>query len=130
MRFRQFLLLVVLAFLPAVFALHETEAGVVDWHKPLIGVPLTFSHSLSPTLHRFGAGRSKKSTQSVILTATEANVLAAVNPVNGSLGNLSLHICQNEVNHDDFSVWRFAFEADDPIVSFRAHGDGTPIISC
>ncbi|KLO18736.1 DUF1620-domain-containing protein [Schizopora paradoxa] len=111
MRALQLCLLVVLGFFPAVFALHESEAGVVDWHKPLIGVPLTYSHSLSPTLHRFSAGRLRKSTQSIILTATEANVLAAVNPVDGEL------------------VWRFAFEPEDPIVSYRAHGDVVCVLS-
>lgn len=67
-------------------ALHASEAGVVDWHKPLAGVPLTHSHSLSPTFHRFSSGVQKKSTQSLVLTATHSNVLAALDAVSGNLG--------------------------------------------
>lgn len=79
-------LVVALGLLPLSLALHASEAGVVDWHKPLVGVPITHSQSLSPTFHRFSTGSSRKSTQSVILTTTSSNVLAALDPVKGDVG--------------------------------------------
>jgi hypothetical protein len=66
-------------------ALHESDTGIVDWHKIFVGVPLTSSLSTAPTFHRVGG----ESTQSVVLTATGSNVLAALNPVNGSIGMLA-----------------------------------------
>ncbi|OBZ74558.1 ER membrane protein complex subunit 1 [Grifola frondosa] len=84
-------------------ALHSSEAGVIDWHKSLVGVPLTGSHSTAPLFHRTGVPNGP--TQSVILAATENNVLAALSPVNGSL------------------VWRHIFEDHDHVVAFRKHED-------
>lgn len=68
----------------SVWALHESEAGVVDWHKKLIGIPLAASLSTAPVFHRVGG--LNESTRSIVLTATESNVLAALDPVNGSVG--------------------------------------------
>ncbi len=79
MRFR---CLALLASLGLVAAIHESDAGVIDWHKRLIGVPLTSTPSTAPVFHRVG----QKNTKSVILAVTEQNVLAALNPVDGSLG--------------------------------------------
>lgn len=84
--------------LPFAAALHASEAGVVDWHKAQIGVPLTHSHSLSPAFHRFGTGTAKKSTKSVVLTVTSANVLAALDPVNGDLGESTVDNYANYVD--------------------------------
>ncbi|KAL5498433.1 hypothetical protein ACEPAH_2575 [Sanghuangporus vaninii] len=91
--------------LRAVVALHESDAGVVDWHRSFIGVPLTHTQSLAPTFHRFNAGAGRQATKSVILSATSENVLGAVDAVSGDV------------------VWRFAFELEDRIASFRADGD-------
>ncbi|KAI5117724.1 hypothetical protein M0805_006209 [Coniferiporia weirii] len=99
------LLVLALGLLPVSLALHASEAGVVDWHKPFVGVPITHSHSLSPTFHRFSTGSSKKSTQSVILTATSSNTLAALDPTTGDI------------------AWRYIFDPEDPIVSFSALGE-------
>lgn len=63
-------------------AIHESDVGIVDWHKPLIGTPDYHSIATAPVFHRVG----QKNTQSVVLTATIRNVLAALNPVNGSIG--------------------------------------------
>lgn len=63
-------------------ALHESDVGIVDWHKRLIGVPLSDSISTAPVFHRVGS----ENTQSIVLTATGNNVLAALNPLNGSVG--------------------------------------------
>jgi hypothetical protein len=65
-------------------ALHESQVGIIDWYKSLIGVPKTSSPLSSPIFHR--VGEPNQPTQSVILTATESNVLAALDPVNGSVG--------------------------------------------
>ncbi len=66
------------------YALHASEAGVLDWHKPQLGVPLIQSHATAPTFHRreYDTG----ATRSTILTVTQSNVLASVNPANGSIG--------------------------------------------
>lgn len=118
------LLAYTIALLPAVFALHESEAGVVDWHKPFIGVPYIHSHSLAPSFHRFSAGAGKKATQSVVLTATGANVLAALDAVSGEIGvsrYFNFMIC--DVLKQLHLAWRYAFDAVDPIASFKAQGD-------
>lgn len=65
--------------LPTTQALHESDVGVVDWHKQLIGVPLAGALATAPIFHRVGKN-------SIILTATGNNVLAALDPVNGSVG--------------------------------------------
>jgi hypothetical protein len=65
--------------LPAAQALHESDVGVVDWHKHLIGVPLAGALATAPIFHRIGE-------KSVILTATGNNVFAALDSENGSLG--------------------------------------------
>ena len=67
-------------------ALHSYEAGVTDWHKPFAGVPLLLSESTSPVFHRSKDEDGQSS--SIILSATQSNVLAAYHSVNGSLGEL------------------------------------------
>ncbi|KAJ1678427.1 hypothetical protein EV182_004067, partial [Spiromyces aspiralis] len=53
-------------------AVYNDEAGVIDWHREQIGVPkLTVTHSWGNLSH--------------IYVATERNVLAAVEPTDGSL---------------------------------------------
>ena len=63
--------------------LQASEAGVVDWHKPLVGVPLADWQSTAPAFHR-----PEKASDSVIVTATGSNVLAALNATDGSIGAL------------------------------------------
>lgn len=60
------------------WALHESDVGVVDWHKRLVGVPLSAIPTMAPSFHRSG-------NKSVILTATGNNVLAALEPADGSV---------------------------------------------
>ena len=84
-----------LAFLcTAVTALHESDVGVVDWHQPHVGVPLTSSFSTAPTFHAKSGGPP---TEALLLTATNSNVLAAMRASNGSLGacHLILLPCTN-----------------------------------
>ena len=76
-------LITALSIAAPINALHESEVGIVDWHKSLIGVPLSGSTSTAPVFHRVDIGRE---TKSVVITATSSNVLAALDPVNGSVG--------------------------------------------
>ncbi len=75
-------LLVVASWLGTTFGIQESDAGIIDWHKRLVGVPLVDSTSTAPVFHRVGG----KNTKSVILAATGQNLLAALNPVDGSVG--------------------------------------------
>jgi hypothetical protein len=75
------------------WALHAEEAGVVDWHQRLIGVPLSEFASLAPRFHSWSLGGSE-GDESLIVTATEANALAALHPQNGSVGEFpALYVC-------------------------------------
>jgi len=122
MRFLRQGLFAALCILTSSWALQESEVGVVDWHKNLIGIPLFESPSTAPVFHRVG----KETTQSVILTATESNVLAALNPVNGSIGtrfSLARARCNSSRNPCK-PAWRHIFEPQDTIVQFRKHKNG------
>lgn len=77
------LLLALFCLCIAVIALHESDVGVVDWHQPHVGVPLTSSFSTAPTFH---AKSGAPPTEALLLTATSSNVLAAMHASNGSLG--------------------------------------------
>ncbi|RPD68393.1 DUF1620-domain-containing protein [Lentinus tigrinus ALCF2SS1-7] len=84
-------------------ALHSYEVGVTDWHKPFAGVPLLLSESTSPVFHR--SKHQDGQSSSMILSATQSNVLAAYHSVNGSL------------------AWRHLFEDEDNILAFRKDKD-------
>ncbi|KAH9911778.1 uncharacterized protein BXZ73DRAFT_93328 [Epithele typhae] len=90
-------------------ALHSYEVGVTDWHKALAGVPLTQSAATAPVFHRRTLANGGSS--SVVLTATESNVLAAVHSANGSL------------------AWRHLFDDDDHILGFKRHDDVVATLS-
>lgn len=75
-----------LAVLPAL-AIHASEAGVVDWYKPLIGDALTGNPYLSPAFHRIT--QDNGNTKSLVLAATSSNVLTALHPEDGSIGACS-----------------------------------------
>ena len=77
------LLLSALYVLPAL-SIHASEAGVVDWYKPLIGDALTANPSVSPVFHRIE--EVDGTTRSLVLTATASNVIAALHPENGTIG--------------------------------------------
>jgi ER membrane protein complex subunit 1 len=63
-------------------ALHQSDVGITDWHKNLIGVRIT-TLSTAQICHR--VLDSAPTTKSVPLMATDSGVLAALNPVDGSL---------------------------------------------
>jgi hypothetical protein len=67
-----------LSLCAATWALHESDVGVVDWHKRLVGVPLSGLATTAPSFHRSG-------NKTLILTATANNVLAALEPEDGSV---------------------------------------------
>jgi hypothetical protein len=64
-------------------ALRAADAGVIDWHTPLAGVPLTQWAHTAPSLHGFRTGVEPNA---LVVTATASNVLAAIHPENGTLG--------------------------------------------
>jgi hypothetical protein len=66
-------------------ALHQSDVGITDWHKNLIGIPRITTLSTAPIFHR--VLDSAPTTKSVLLTATGSGVLAALNPVDGLLGS-------------------------------------------
>ncbi|KAH7927025.1 DUF1620-domain-containing protein [Leucogyrophana mollusca] len=82
------------------WALHESDVGVVDWHSKLIGVPLHGSIHIAPIFH-----------DDLVLTATSNNVLAALNTSDGAI------------------VWRSIYEAADPIMLFKIHGNTVTSLS-
>ncbi|KAJ7147635.1 DUF1620-domain-containing protein [Mycena crocata] len=82
---------------PLSLAIHETDVGVIDWHKKLIGVPLT-----APVVHHAVVNGTD---QSVLLVPTSSDVLAALNTTDGSV------------------VWRYVFDAADGIASLHIDGD-------
>ena len=73
--------------LPSVWALHESEAGVVDWQKTFIGVPRTDEPQAAPSFLRVKTKGDE--TTSLVISVTEAT-LGAVNPVDGSVGECEL----------------------------------------
>ena len=78
MRFLSNLVLLSVLGLTA-WALHESDVGIVDWNKHYIGVPLAGSVSTAPAFHHVG-------NETIVLTATGSNVLAALKPEDGSVG--------------------------------------------
>ena len=70
----------------SVRALHESEAGVVDWQKTFIGVPRADRPQVAPSFLRV-RGRGND-TKSLIISTTETT-LGAVNPADGSVGELN-----------------------------------------
>ncbi|KAH9010844.1 DUF1620-domain-containing protein [Lactarius pseudohatsudake] len=91
-----------LTFCSTVLALYESDVGVVDWHRPLVGVPLTSSLNTAPTFH---STPGRPPTEALLLTATSSNVLAALRASNGEL------------------AWRFIFAPTDHIIHYQQHRD-------
>ncbi|QRW10303.1 endoplasmic reticulum membrane protein [Ceratobasidium sp. AG-Ba] len=101
-------------WLPAllnVLGLEESEAGVIDWHKELVGVPLTHSIQTVPAFIRSDPASPVKKTG--IAVVTKSNVLSVINP--GSTGNI---------------VWRRVFDkSEGPILQYKTHRDAMATIS-
>ncbi|KAJ7663918.1 DUF1620-domain-containing protein [Mycena polygramma] len=84
---------------PLALAIHESDVGVIDWHRKLVGVPL------APPIVRHTANGS------LLAVPTESNVLAALNTTDGSV------------------AWRYVFEEADSIASFYVDGDVVTTLS-
>lgn len=102
-----------------VAALHESDVGVVDWHKPLIGLPNFHAPWTLPLFHRV-RNHSEATTSSLVITATKANVLAALDPENGKVGTSS-SFRPNSTELTATAAWRHQYPASDPILSFSTH---------
>jgi hypothetical protein len=79
-----FALLTLLNLVEPTRAIYASQAGQIDWHEQYIGPAYVHSTALQPRFHRVGGGRTP--AQAVYLTATQRNVLAALNPSEGNLG--------------------------------------------
>ncbi|KAA1466837.1 DUF1620-domain-containing protein [Dentipellis sp. KUC8613] len=95
-------LLSALFFVPLALGLHESEAGVVDWHRAQVGVPSFDSISTAPS---FRTTPRRPPEDALLLTATSSNVLAALYARNGSI------------------AWRYIYDATDNVVSYHKHND-------
>lgn len=108
--------LAALFLLSTTHALHESEAGIVDWHKSLIGVPLTGSLATAPSFHR--VTKEDGWTTSLIISATSSNVLGALDAGDGAVGEYTWLIGVLAIV-DVFAAWRHVFEDRDPIAVFK-----------
>ena len=73
-----------------------------DWHLPLIGIPV---HSpQSPRFHH--VTDSQQTRRSVLLTLTESNILAALNPRTGAIGTFVRSTSARADASLAFVVWR------------------------
>jgi hypothetical protein len=88
MRCPHFFGLILAGLCSTVLALYESDVGIVDWHLPLVGVPLTSSLNTAPAFH---AIPKRPPTEALLLTATSSNVLAALRASNGQLGAFQPH---------------------------------------
>lgn len=82
MRFPIAVIVIWLSQLYQATAIQKSLAGVVDWHKALIGVPRA---DLSPSFQRIPALNGTGVDQDVLVTVTDHNVLAVLNPVDGDI---------------------------------------------
>lgn len=89
--------LFILALLPVITALQANLAGLVDWHKPLLGQPLL--EPSPPSIVETKAGRR-------ILAITNKNVFGALDE-------------SGEV------VWRQQLDDSEPVVSYHVDGECT-----
>ncbi|KAG6865380.1 hypothetical protein C0991_003083 [Blastosporella zonata] len=94
---------------PHSWALHESDVGVLDWHKFLVGVPLVAAPVTAPSFHALDsvayADSNLTENPEIIYTATANNVFAALNPKDGSV------------------VWRHIYQKDDRIMGYYRHSN-------
>lgn len=111
---------------PSVWALHESEAGVVDWQRTFIGVPRTDAPKVAPRFLRVKVKNDE--TTSLVVSATET-ALGAVNPVDGNIGECGLKrafrswACLSG-RLTQLIAWRHIFEPSDPILGYYKSGNG------
>lgn len=83
MRFALFTAIIWLSQLYQATAIQKSLAGVVDWHKALIGVPRL---DLEPSFQRIPALNGLDAVQDVVVTVTDHNILAVLDPADGNIG--------------------------------------------
>ncbi|THH17682.1 hypothetical protein EW146_g3182 [Bondarzewia mesenterica] len=105
-RDRQRSLVFIASWLTVVYALHESEAGIVDWYQANIGVPLSESLSTGPSFH---SKHGQPPTEGLLLSATSSNVLAALNAGNGSV------------------AWRYVYGPSDNVIYYQRNED---VVAC
>lgn len=101
-----------LTFLSTALAIQANLAGIVDWHKPLIGLPVL--DPTPPTLVESSAGRR-------VVSITKSNVLAVMNAEDGGVGELCPIL---RLEPELTLVWRYQLEDADPVVSYHIRDDG------
>nr|CRX79161.1 hypothetical protein [Leucosporidium scottii] len=83
----------VLGLAAPVWGMQASDVGLFDWHLPLIGPPQLASPQ-DPPPHRFHHTSTSlapnASKKSLLLTYTRNNVLAALEPSTGDVGELTL----------------------------------------
>lgn len=114
-----YLCAILLLAAPSIKAIHESDVGVVDWHKFLVGVPLVAAPVTAPSFSSVSDG--KTIDRDIIFTATANNVLAALNPKDGSVG--MCYIESSCLSKHLETVWRYVFEADERIVGYYPHSN-------
>lgn len=62
-------------------ALQLSDAGVTDWYKPFVGIPLAHSPKVSPRFIERG-----QSSGSSVLLASQKHFLASLSIIDGSIG--------------------------------------------
>lgn len=72
-----------------VSGLYESQAGIIDWHKPYIGIP-KLTRWTSPRFHQVVSTQPNLPSKAVVIVGTQKNVLAALNPSDGAVGTFCL----------------------------------------
>jgi ER membrane protein complex subunit 1 len=65
--------------------LYESQAGIIDWHKPYIGIP-RLTRWTSPRFHRIASTQANIPAKAIVVVGTQKNVVAALNPSDGGVG--------------------------------------------
>jgi hypothetical protein len=74
-------------------AIHESDVGVTDWYKQLIGRPFTLARVTAP----------KFLSEDLLVTTTSSNVLAAISAKDGSVGAY-LETCEGRLIYPILSL--------------------------
>jgi hypothetical protein len=78
-----------LSLAATVSGLYESQAGIIDWHKPYIGIP-KLTRWTSPRFHQVVSTQPNVPSKAVVVVGTQKNVLAALNPSDGAVGTFRL----------------------------------------
>ncbi len=74
------------SLLTDVYGIYASQAHVIDWHEPRIGIPLTSNPETAPRIHRVPSADRALPQQAVFLSASKANVISGLNPTEGNIG--------------------------------------------